>query len=335
MPALKKTCWGYLSGYCPRGTNCIFTHSTSVNQNEKRPAHDFEPGELTNWEQSARSETPLTPADLSDMVGNAAIFFIDGDEGVRRRVLRALTTETSLEHICQCLNPRFLLQKHTPAINYQGHVRPLLSILSDPLLSVPEETLACVKRLYELVMNRANGGWWRQIMDKIDEEIEIQPISVGRTMSAVMMIFMTYIDFDASNHTNMTIRDCIPRLRSQIERLKEKERGGMLSPKLIESFQILDRTVATSASQFQVTSMVEASVTQQTTRHSAGKIAVEKRIDESRSRQKAAEISRGYEVRQYLGGVQLDVQRGHPVPEIGLTDEEQEREFHQEDYQEE
>ncbi|KAK6542735.1 hypothetical protein TWF694_006676 [Orbilia ellipsospora] len=353
MPSLRKVCWRFLDGYCPRGRNCIYTHGTLVCKAEyasacgggrrycsyghKRYSIDECEPDLSRWEISVTSRRIPPPPELGELLKDGAEFFIDGDEEVRQRILKALSRERALEHLNLCLNPRFLLQKHAPAINYQDHVRRLLSILSDPLLPLQGATLPYVKKLFELVMERVNGDWWRQIMSKIDEDIEIHPISVGRTMSAVMMIFMTYIRLHVSNHTNPTIMDCIPRLRMQIESLKRKDTGNMLSPALIEAFQVLEKAVATPHSPSQrraVGPMAELRVTQQKIQH-ARKSSLQRNIDESGGRLKASEISRHLELVKYLERVQLNVKRGGPVSEIGLVDEDQEREFDHEAYQEE
>ncbi|EPS41759.1 hypothetical protein H072_4257 [Dactylellina haptotyla CBS 200.50] len=276
-------------------------------------------GELDLWQKLGESHRAISPQLLKGWLYDTAAYFVDGDDSVRLHLLSGLSSGRPLEHLKACLNPDFLFQRHAPRINFPDHVLPILKIISDPIIRLCTDMLSCLKRIHAVFLEPSNRVWWRQVMNKIEADMQIRPFTVGPAMSGIILIFINHIGFDPRNAENVIILDSLPRLKMLLETLKDRETGGMVSPKLIDSLKALEKAVLRPHPPLQNRG--------QTTRRGAQPAVlqmvhsvVEKSIDDAGGRVRAFQLSQHHEVIQYLERIDLEIERGDLVSEIGLMD---------------
>ncbi|KAF3941898.1 hypothetical protein ABW19_dt0203002 [Dactylella cylindrospora] len=225
---------------------------------------------ILGWQRFCNSQSAFSPRVLADFMQGAIELFVDGDDEVRCTVIETLSCGNGLDHIKQCLNPRFLHQKWLPQLNYMDHVIPVLRMMSDPRIRTHSRTENFSKHIYATLMDPGLIQFWANIMAILDEAITMFPFRVGTQMTGIVRIFLTALDFDPMNYNNPIIRDCVPKLRGHLHRLRARQAGnnsGQLAAPLLEACELLETAVIrVAAERRELPSQAEATEAKQSAR---------------------------------------------------------------------
>ncbi|KAJ6255981.1 hypothetical protein Dda_9274 [Drechslerella dactyloides] len=254
------------------------------------------------WKDDVRPNREMSPRVLADWFSKAVDYFMDGDIDARCKVFEVLSSPRVLQQLKSCLSPNFLAQRWAPAINYHDHIIPILKMLSDPIIRTHPPTMAYAKIIYAVVMDVSNRAFWAKVSDMLDEAFRLAPFQIGPQMSGMMMIFMNSIEFDSKNLGNPIIQDALPRMKAHLEKLKARQFEGDLNPTMVSSFKILEQKTRGPM-------------------RSAGS-----QTEQLPGQLRALEISRQFEMQEYLRTIDARFRRGDLVSEIGFLGDEQERE---------
>ncbi|KAF3913525.1 hypothetical protein ABW20_dc0101635 [Dactylellina cionopaga] len=205
--------------------------------NERTPSFRY-------WRNFGQTNKNLTPRELGRWLCEALGFFLDGDQNVRLQVVQTLSTGRPLDQLKLCLSSQFLSQRWSPQVNFQDHVLPILRIMSDPILRSDHEALSHAFNIYQVVLDTSHRIFWRQVVKMTDEFIQMFPHRIGPQMVGILNIFINWVAFDLKNVDSPIIRDSIPKIKLQLEAVKDQECGGQISPVLLRLFQQLESMVS-------------------------------------------------------------------------------------------
>ncbi|KAK6347432.1 hypothetical protein TWF718_005273 [Orbilia javanica] len=265
--AARGVCWAWRKGFCARGPDCIYRHEeTPSTRSDNR---------VCRWEYATRCHShgscgqkhlqltvagvatrleyfrsfgrvgkDLTHRDLGELLRVAIGLFVDGDQELRFLVVSTLSSGWHLEQVKLCLQPNFLFQPYPPQVSWQDHVVPLLRIMSDPVNTIHEPSMNCLRGLYQVVFDLRRRHFWLRVMKFIEDSLKLYPFRVASQITGVITILLLAIKFDEQNLKNPIVRESVPLLVKYLRTLQGIYQHGYLSPVLSEAVDALKHTVS-------------------------------------------------------------------------------------------
>ncbi|KAK6498224.1 hypothetical protein TWF506_004464 [Arthrobotrys conoides] len=266
-PAPRGVCWAWRKGFCARGPDCIYRHAETP--------HTRSDNRICRWEYATRCHSrgscgqkhlqltisgvatrldyfrsfgrggkDLTKRDLAELLRVALGLFVDGDQELRFLIISTLSSGWHLEQMKMCLHPNFLFQPYPPQISWQDHVVPLLRIMSDPVNTIHEPSMECLRSLYEVALDPRRHVFWHRVMKFIGDSLKLYPFRVASQITGVVTILLLAIKFDEQNLKNPIVRESVPLLVENLKALQDIYKDGYLSPELSEAVDALKHTVS-------------------------------------------------------------------------------------------
>ncbi|KAK6334495.1 hypothetical protein TWF730_003710 [Orbilia blumenaviensis] len=266
-PAPRGICWSWRQGFCARGRDCIYQHEETPQTRSDNRMCRWEyatkchsrggcgqqhlqrsisgAGDLLRFFESfGHKKKDLTQRDLGQFLRVALDLFVDGDQELRFHILSTLSSQWHLQQLKLCLHPNFFFQPYPPQISWQEHVVPLLRIMSDPVNTVHEPSMQCLRKIYELVLDPKYREFWRRVLKFVGGSLKLFPLRVAAQITGVITIFLLAIGFDKGNLQNVIVKDSVPSVVQHLATLQNIYEHGYLSPALAEAVEALKLTVS-------------------------------------------------------------------------------------------